>query len=49
MRLADRQRGSVLGVNQGKLGFLAEVDMPALPGMAARADQPGVLGARDPT
>jgi NAD+ kinase len=31
MRLADRQRASVLGVNLGKLGFLAEIDVPELP------------------
>jgi NAD+ kinase len=31
MRLADRQRTPVLGVNLGKLGFLAEVDVPDLP------------------
>jgi NAD+ kinase len=30
MRLADRQRAPVLGVNLGKLGFLAEVDVPDL-------------------
>ena len=32
MRLADRQRAPVLGVNLGRLGFLAEVDVPELPG-----------------
>ena len=31
MRLADRQQAPVLGVNLGKLGFLAEVDVPDLP------------------
>jgi NAD+ kinase len=30
MRLADRQSSPVLGVNLGKLGFLAEVDVPDL-------------------
>ena len=30
MRLADRHRAPVLGVNLGKLGFLAEVDVPEL-------------------
>src|SRR6201995_4630423 len=30
MRLADRQSFPVLGVNLGKLGFLAEVDVPDL-------------------
>ncbi len=32
LRLADRQRAPVLGVNLGKLGFLAEVDVPELAG-----------------
>jgi NAD+ kinase len=31
MRLADKQRAPVLGVNLGKLGFLAEIDVPELP------------------
>src|ERR1700723_3190762 len=31
MRLADRQRFPVLGVNMGKLGFLTEVEVPELP------------------
>jgi NAD+ kinase len=30
MRIADRQQAPVLGVNLGKLGFLAEVDVPDL-------------------
>ena len=30
MRIADGQRATVLGVNLGKLGFLAEVDVPDL-------------------
>ena len=32
MRLSDGRRAVVLGVNLGKLGFLAEVDIPDLPG-----------------
>src|SRR5262245_33311185 len=31
MRMADGQKAPVLGVNLGKLGFLAEVDVPDLP------------------
>jgi NAD+ kinase len=31
MRLADGQQTKVLGVNLGKLGFLADVDVPELP------------------
>ena len=38
MRLADRQRGPVLGVNLGKLGFLAEVDVPELPDALSAID-----------
>ena len=38
MRLADRQRACVLGVNLGKLGFLAEVDVPELPGALSAID-----------
>jgi NAD+ kinase len=38
MRLADRQSGPVLGVNLGKLGFLAEVDVPDLPGALSAVD-----------
>jgi NAD+ kinase len=38
MRLADRQRFPVLGVNVGKLGFLAEVDIPDLPDALSAID-----------
>jgi NAD+ kinase len=38
MRLADRQRAPVLGVNLGKLGFLAEVDVPGLPAALSAID-----------
>src|SRR5580700_407285 len=38
MRLADRQRSPVLGVNLGKLGFLAEVDVPDLPDALSAID-----------
>jgi NAD+ kinase len=38
MRLADRQRAPVLGVNLGKLGFLAEVDVPDLPNALSAID-----------
>src|SRR5271169_4983860 len=39
MRLADRQRFPVLGVNLGKLGFLAEVDVPDLPDALTAVDE----------
>jgi NAD+ kinase len=38
MRLADRQRAPVLGVNLGKLGFLAEIDVPDLPEALSAVD-----------
>jgi NAD+ kinase len=38
MRLADGQRSPVLGVNLGKLGFLAEVDVPDLPNALSAID-----------
>jgi NAD+ kinase len=38
MRLADRQRFPVLGVNLGKLGFLADVDVPDLPDALSAID-----------
>jgi NAD+ kinase len=39
MRLADGQRAPVLGVNLGKLGFLAEVDVPELPSALSAIDR----------
>jgi NAD+ kinase len=41
MRLADRQAVPVLGVNLGKLGFLAEVDMPDLGGALTAISEHG--------
>jgi NAD+ kinase len=38
MRLSDRTSAPVLGVNLGKLGFLAEVDVPDLPGALSAID-----------
>src|SRR6516162_2966795 len=38
LRLAERQRFPVLGVNLGKLGFLAEVDVPDLPDALSAID-----------
>jgi NAD+ kinase len=38
MRLAHRARTPVLGVNNGRLGFLAEVDLPDLPGALSAID-----------
>ena len=38
MRLADRQPALVLGVNLGKVGFLAEVDVPDLPDALSAVD-----------
>ena len=38
MRLVDRQRAPVLGVNLGKLGFLAEIDVPDLPDALSAVD-----------
>jgi NAD+ kinase len=38
MRLADGHGAPVLGVNLGKLGFLAEVDIPGLPAALSAVD-----------
>ncbi|MEU0877245.1 NAD(+)/NADH kinase [Lentzea sp. NPDC005914] len=38
MRMADGERAPVLGVNLGKLGFLAEVDVPDLPAALSAID-----------
>jgi len=38
MRLSDGQQAPVLGVNLGKLGFLAEVDVPGLPAALSAVD-----------
>jgi len=38
MRLADGHRAPVLGVNLGKVGFLAEVDVPDLPAALSSFD-----------
>jgi NAD+ kinase len=38
MRLADRHSAAVLGVNLGKVGFLAEVDVPDLPAALSAVD-----------
>jgi len=39
MRIADHQRAPVLGVNLGKLGFLAEVDVPDLAAALSAVDE----------
>ena len=39
MRLADGHKAPVLGVNLGKLGFLAEVDVPELPTALSAIDR----------
>ncbi|MFD4635712.1 NAD(+)/NADH kinase [Lentzea sp. NPDC058436] len=38
MRLADGEKAPVLGVNLGRLGFLAEVDVPDLPAALSAID-----------
>jgi NAD+ kinase len=39
LRLADGHRAPVLGVNLGKLGFLAEVDVPDVPAALTAIDE----------
>src|SRR3954453_6609413 len=39
MRLVEGRKTPVLGVNVGRLGFLAEVDLPDLPGALSAIDQ----------
>src|SRR3954467_13195105 len=39
MRLVEGRKTPVLGVNIGKLGFLAEVDLPDLPGALSAIDE----------
>ena len=39
MRLAEEHQTPVLGVNLGKLGFLAEVDVPSLPDALSAIDR----------
>jgi NAD+ kinase len=39
LRLADGHRAPVLGVNLGKLGFLAEVDVPDVPAALSAIDE----------
>jgi NAD+ kinase len=39
MRLSDGQRAPVLGINLGKLGFLADVDVPDVPAALSAIDE----------
>ena len=39
MRLIEGRKAPVLGVNVGRLGFLAEVDLPDLPGALSAIDE----------